>query len=193
MGELMRFGLLFAATIASVIGIGGYTSELSRAVELAVELRDGKVYFDQPPRLVEAVTNFNDVNFWDPTYYFTVSLPENAVEPLSRITINQHEGVDNMMSRLEDVYVFEGARRSNQGRRRTIQNVIVDKKNRTLSLVLNPPIQPGKTITIAMEPVQNPSVSGVYLFGVTAFPQGEKPHGQFLGYGRLQFYNSNIR
>lgn len=31
--------------------------------------------------------------------------------------------------------------------------------------------------------------SGVYLFGVTAFPAGEKSHGQFIGFGRLHFYN----
>jgi len=36
--------------------------------------------------------------------------------------------------------------------------------------------------------VRNPCYGGAYLFGLTAFPQGEVPHGQFLGYGRIHFY-----
>ncbi|HEY9294790.1 MAG TPA: DUF2808 domain-containing protein [Phormidium sp.] len=42
---------------------------------------------------------------------------------------------------------------------------------------------------MALDPVRNPCFSGVYLFGVTAFPQGEKAHGQFLGFGRFHFYD----
>jgi hypothetical protein len=84
--------------------------------------------------------------------------------------------------------VFEGTRR-NQGQKLTLQDITADSKTRTVSLILNPPVPPGKTVTIAMKPVQNPTVSGVYLYGVTAYPAGAKSHGQFLGYGRLQFYS----
>ena len=47
-------------------------------------------------------------------------------------------------------------------------------------------------ITVAIESQRNPSWSGVYEFGVTAYPTGENGLGQFLGYGRINFYgNSN--
>ncbi len=49
-------------------------------------------------------------------------------------------------------------------------------------------MSPGTKITIGLKAQQNPQRGGVYLFGVTAFAIGEKPHGQFLGFGRLQFY-----
>jgi hypothetical protein len=52
-------------------------------------------------------------------------------------------------------------------------------------VVFEPAIAPGKTVTVALRPVQNPNFPGVYLFGVTAFPPGEKVHGQFLGFGRF--------
>jgi Protein of unknown function (DUF2808) len=121
------------------------------------------------------------------TYYFTVSLPENAAEPLQQITINQHEGVDYIRFDLKNSFAFEGTR-SRKGQRVGLKDTTSDRKTQTVSLIFDPPISPGKTITIGLKPWQNPTVEGVYLFGVTAFPAGEKSHSQFLGFGRLQFY-----
>lgn len=56
-----------------------------------------------------------------------------------------------------------------------------DRKKQTVILNFDPPVTPGQTITIGLRPVQNPWISGVYLFGVTANPRGEKSHGQFRG------------
>ncbi len=177
------FRYLFGTALAAIVGITGYSTNSK-----AVQLRDGTFYFTQPPRLVEAATTYNDVSIWGATYYFTLSVPSNAGEPLQRITINQREGIDNIRYRLKDSYVFEGTRR-NQGQKLALQDITASGKTRTVSLILNPPVPPGRNITIAMKPVQNPTVSGVYLFGVTAYPAGEKSYGQFLGYGRLQFYS----
>jgi hypothetical protein len=55
-------------------------------------------------------------------------------------------------------------------------------------VTFDPPVPPGKIITIGLRPTRNPLYDGVYLFRVTAFPPGEKATGQFLGFGRLQFY-----
>ncbi|MBC6422916.1 MAG: DUF2808 domain-containing protein, partial [Hormoscilla sp. SP12CHS1] len=54
-----------------------------------VTLRDGKVYFVQ---LVRAATTNNGARMRGATYYFTISLPENADEPLQRVTIYQRLG-----------------------------------------------------------------------------------------------------
>lgn len=51
-------------------------------------------------------------------------------------------------------------------------------------------VQPGTTVTITLEVKRNPSTSGTYLFGVTAYPVGEKGIGSFLGHGRLFFYDN---
>ncbi|ARV60213.1 hypothetical protein BZZ01_17655 [Nostocales cyanobacterium HT-58-2] len=184
----MRTAFLLGTAIACTAVIGGYTANLTQAVQL----RDGKVYFVQPPQLVSAVTTYKDTYVWGATYYFTISLPENAGEPLQRITINQREGADRVRFDLKDTFAFEGTR-SNEGQKLTLKDVTSDRETKTLSLTFDPPVSPGRNITIALKPVQNPMVSGVYLFGVTAFPPGEQAHGQFLGYGRLQFYNYGPR
>lgn len=188
----MRLLMLLGSAIATIAMMEGYTFEPSRAIQL----QDGTVYFAQPPRLVSAVTTYNDVYVWGATYYFTVSLPDNAGEPLQKLTINQREGVDYVRFRLKDSFAFEG-NRSAKGQKLGLKDATSDasrqaasrlRKTQTLSLTFDPPVSPGKTITIGLKPVQNPTVAGVYLFGVTAFPAGEKSHGQFLGFGRLQFY-----
>ena len=65
----------------------------------------------------------------------------------------------------------------------------IDEDQQSVTLTFDPPVAPGNTVTIALEPERNPRRSGVYLFGVTAYPSGEKTYGQFLGYGRLHFYD----
>lgn len=167
------------------IALGGFATQATQAVQL----RDGTVYFTQPPELVTATNTFKGVNEWGATYYFTLNLPQNAGEPLQRVTINQHEGTSDIRFDLEDSRAFEGTR-DRQGTRLTLSEVTRNKETKTVSLIFNPPVPPGKTITIGLRPVKNPMYSGVYLFGVTAFPQGQKSHGQFLGFGRLHFYDS---
>ncbi|MEA5596570.1 DUF2808 domain-containing protein [Rivularia sp. UHCC 0363] len=179
----MRFAIILI-TLACIIGIDS-TLKLSQAVQL----RDGKVYFVQVPRLVKATTTFDDVNIWGATYYFTVQVPSDAGEPLQKITINQHSGLDNINFDLKDSFAISGTTKSEK--EKLPLQITEKRREKTVSLTFNPPVEPGKTINIALKPIRNPSVEGVYLFGVTAFPAGEKSHGQFLGYGRLHFYRNN--
>ena len=180
----MRVAFLFSTAIACLAAIGAYSVSSSQAVQL----QDGTVYFVQPPSLEGAETTYNDVYVWGATYYFTINLPENAGEPLQRVTINQYEGVDRIYYNLKDTSATETGV-SHKKHKLALKDVTSDRKTRTISLTFDPPVPPGRTIKIALKPQQNPTVQGVYLFGVTAFPPGEKSHGQFLGYGRLQFYS----
>ncbi|MBD2383873.1 DUF2808 domain-containing protein [Cylindrospermum sp. FACHB-282] len=179
----MRLARLFSTTLIAISVIGGNAD--------AIQFQDGTVYFVHPPRLVETATTFNDVRVWGATYYFTVTLPEDAGEPLQRITINQREGVDDIRYDLHNSFAFEG-NRSGKQQRVKLKDATSNQKTRTVSLRFEEPVPPGKTITIALKPWQNPSFEGIYLFGVTAFPTGEKSHGQFLGFGRLHFYSHSF-
>jgi Protein of unknown function (DUF2808) len=154
---------------------------------LTVSLGDGTVYFVAPPRLMGATATFNATNAWGATYYFTLSLPENADEPLQRVTIKQQEGGDDIRYDLEATRAFIGTRRDRK-ERINLGAVTQNQETQTISVTFDPPVPPGNTVTLALYPKQNPTVSGVYLLGVTAFPPGEKVHGQFLGFGRLHFY-----
>lgn len=181
----MRVATILGITLALTAGIGGVAAQLTQAIQL----RDGTVYFAQPPDLVEATTTFKTVYVWSATYYFTISIPKKAGEPLQRVTITQREGrTDNIRYDLDDSRAFVGTR-NRKGARLTLGEVTQERSTRTVSVAFDPPVTPGQTVTIGLRPVRNPSFSGVYLFGLTAFPSGEKSRGQFLGYGRLHFYN----
>lgn len=108
------------------------------------------------------------------------------MEPLKIVEIAQTEGFDVPRYELERTKVFAGDRR-NRGKSFTIETVT--NSDRTLTLTLEEAIPPGTTFTLGLYPVRNPNTTGVYLFSVTAFPQGEKPQKAFLGFGRLHFYD----
>ncbi len=150
-------------------------------------------YFTQPPRLTYANTTYDNVRESAVTYYFTIKLiklPDEAGTPLQKITINQHEGLEYIRFNLKKSFVFEGTR-SKKGKKLKLKDITSDKKTKTVSLIFDPPVLPGKTITVDLQARQNPVSEGIYLFGVKAFPVGEKSRGQFLGFGRLHFYSSD--
>lgn len=183
--KIMRVGTLFGITLSLAISIAG----VAVTVTQAVQLRDGTVYFVEPPKLVKATTTYNDVNILGGTYYFTINVPENAGESLQKVTIAQKEGAEDIDYNLNDTRAFVGTSNRKETRLK-LGPVTNERKTRTISVNFDPPVTPGQIITIALRPVNNPSFSGVYLLGVTAFPVGEKSHGQFLGFGRFQFYSN---
>jgi hypothetical protein len=65
------------------------------------------------------------------------------------------------------------------------------KNTGEITIAFEQPVQPGQTVTVAVKSEANPTFGGVYLFGVTAYPAGESSLGQFLGYGRINFYGSS--
>jgi len=164
------------------LGMAGSFGPAAQAIQLA----DGTVYFAQPPRLLKASTTFNSARAWGATYYFTLQVPSNAGEPLQRLMIQQRQGPDTVQFDLDDTRAFEA---DNRDQKFTLGEIERDRKERSVTLAFDPPIPPGKTVTVGLRPHYNPAVGGVYLFGVTAFPAGEKSHGQFLGFGRLHFYD----
>jgi len=156
----------------------------------AVKLPDGRVAFEKSPRLTNVITTFNSTSVWGAKYYFTLELPENAGEPLSKVIIQQREGVEAIRFQLEKTLAFEG-NHTDKGENLTVKNVTQDEETGEISVIFDQEISPGTTFTVGLKPVKNPDYSGVYLFGVTAFPQGEKPEGLYLGVGRLHFYRSS--
>ena len=184
----MRVATPLGTTLALVAGMGGVTTPVTQAVQL----RDGTFYFVQPPDLVSATTTQKGVNVWGATYYFTINIPEKAGEPLQRVTFTQRDGTDRVRFDLEDSRAFMGTR-YDKGAKLTLGEVTRDDEKRIVSVRFDPPVPPGRTITVGLRPKRNPRFSGTYLFGVTAFPVGEKSHGQFLGFGRFQFYGNDGR
>ncbi|MCL6435819.1 MAG: DUF2808 domain-containing protein [Leptolyngbyaceae cyanobacterium HOT.MB2.61] len=155
----------------------------------AVQLSDGTVAFTGAPRLEGASASQSAAYFWGSWYSFTITLPENAGEPLQKVAISQEDNVSYAHFDLRKTEAYEGTRRRS-GRRLPIQDVTLDPNKRLITVLFDPPVSPGKTITIELYADRNPYAGGVYLYGVTAFPAGEKARGQFLGFGRIHIYDS---
>jgi len=182
------FGLAIVAASSSVL----LQSSLTLSSQ-AVQLRDGKVYFVHPPSLISAATTERQTSSSGASYYFTLSVPEDAGEPLQQVEIAQRDG--STQARLiqfdaEASRAFIGTRRD-RGDELNLGENRFDRDAQTLSIVFDPPVPPGTTVTLELQPKRNPRRDGIYLFGVTAYPSGSDAYGQFLGYGRLQFDGSD--
>jgi hypothetical protein len=171
---------------AAVVAVGAVSSQA-----IAVQLADGMTYFERPPSLLDATSNRDTVARAGGTYYFTLDVPENAGEPLGQVAIAQYQG-NSSRQRVEfeadETTAFQGTR-SDRGEGIRVSAANFDDETRTLSVIFEPAIAPGTTVTVAARPERNPRSEGVYLFGVTAYPEGVDPYGQFLGYGRFHFYS----
>jgi hypothetical protein len=173
---------------SNVLAVTLAISTVATASAQAIQLADGTVYFAYPPQLISATSTFKEAYSPFATYYFTLNVPANAGEPLQRVTINQKEGTVAVRFNLKDTKAFVGTAGDTR-QRLSLVGATREKKTQTISITFNPPVPPGEIVTISLSPHRNP-LDGVYLFGVTAFPAGAKPHGQFLGFGRLQFYGT---
>lgn len=176
----------YVSRFLSTLLIGAGVCSLPQLAANAVTLGSGAIAFSQPPRLVSASTPYNEASVSDTTYYFTVEVPATAGEALKQVTFTQVSGIENIEFNQNDTAAFVGTR-DRRGEKLAVKTATSnDKQNFTVNFAQ--PISPGQTVTIALRPYRNPSNSGVYLFGVKGFPSGEQTIGQFLGVGRLQFY-----
>jgi hypothetical protein len=150
----------------------------------------GQSFFNHPPRLNRAAA-FPNIGYVASTYEFTLTVPEDAGQPLKAVTIMQATNAETVKFDVAHSRAFAGRRAMGS----EIQLASVGGNQPAnpgeVTIVFDQPVQPGSTITIALAARRNPISNGVYLFGVTAYPDGENGLGQFLGYGRLSFYGSS--
>jgi hypothetical protein len=139
------------------------------------------------PTLVSADAPYNSVNYLLPQYFFTINLPAEANQSLGQVTIQQQESPYTIQFVLDKTQAFQGTE-NKQGQALELKEVTQDPQTQTINVSFDPPVPPDTTFTISLQARQNPSVGGVYLFTVQAFPAGENPMGLDLGVGRLQFY-----
>ncbi|GBF82888.1 DUF2808 domain-containing protein [Aphanothece sacrum] len=159
---------------------------------LAVELGNGITIFNKSPRLIDMVTTLSSIRAWGANYYVTIELPKNVGESLQKLTIKQSQGAEIISYDLTETLAFEGTP-LNRGNSLTVAKAKQNLDTNEITIILDPPVPPGNTITVGLKPKINPEIGGVYLFGITAYPTGEKPQGLYLGPGRLRFYQHSDR
>lgn len=148
-------------------------------------------FFLRSPRLTDAMTTYNQVRVWSATYYFTIALPEDAGQPIARVTVAQREGFENINFIADRTIAFLGTR-DNRGAAIPL-TAKWDSSSQTVDILLENSVPPGSSVTIGIKPTANPDYGGIYLYGVTAYPPGKNARGLYLGVGRLQFYRGGFR
>ncbi|MGF1513520.1 MAG: DUF2808 domain-containing protein [Elainellaceae cyanobacterium] len=177
--HLLSLGL--AAT-----GIAGL---LAASSVTGVQVGD-RVAFDRAPRLIRSATSSSSPNT-SAHYQFTIEVPADAGEPLQAVQVTPHNHVEDIVLDHDDSEAFEGDSfaggpdlpLSSIGGPTTVEGEAL--------FVFDPPVMPGRTVTIELDAENNPAQGGVYQYGITAYPTGPNGIGMFLGYGRLHLFDNN--
>ncbi|MCL6433034.1 MAG: DUF2808 domain-containing protein [Leptolyngbyaceae cyanobacterium HOT.MB2.61] len=155
----------------------------------AGQLQDGRFYFDHAPRLVRTVSTL-PATHQPSTYQFTVKVPEDAGANLHALRITQDPNANQVNFDVNRSSAFLGDSLAG-GPAVSLANVggTMPTDSNEVMVVFAPPISPGQTVTVELQTDANPDSSGIYLFGVTAFPQGQNSPGIPLGHGRVNVYD----
>jgi hypothetical protein len=172
----------FLRTGTLLLGILLPTSLLTLSA-IAVPLKNGGSVFNRAPSLIETSTS-TKIPGVPATYKFTISVPEDAGEPLQAVTITPRENVESLRFDENESRAFAG------GSALHLASIGGDQpsNSKEVTVVFDPPVSPGSTVTVSLKAKNNPEFGGVYLFGITAFSAGENSPGLFLGNGTLHFY-----
>jgi hypothetical protein len=199
MHRLIGVGVVAAVMTGADLqpGLSQSSPQLTPEAQLEPPPAANRGFFLSPPRLVDAETTFSRVAYSNAIYFFIVEIPDNAGSPLQQLQIAQRDASTHARRveyELEDTQAFFGTP-DDRGDDLNLSNTQYDRQSQTLTVRFEPPIPPGTILTLRLRPERNPRMSGVYLFGVTAYPTGTpergQERGQFLGYGRLHFYDSD--
>jgi Protein of unknown function (DUF2808) len=153
-------------------------------------LSNQQKFFSHPPTLIRTNALYT-MPYTPSTYEFTISLPADAGAPLKAVTIVQDQNLETIKFNPRQSKAFAGKRYA-AGPEIPLASIGgAQDAPGTAMVVFDQPVQPGSIVTVAVEAKANPNWGGVYEFGVTAYPTDENGRGQFLGYGRINFYGGH--
>lgn len=180
---MLHLSLSFRRLVYAVVLSAGLVSG-SSTLAIAGERSNGQFFFDHAPRLVRTETSTIAATYMGgTTYEFTIAVPSNAGAPLQAITISQTANPRTVEFN------------PNQSRAIAVNGAniplssIGGAQGKETTIAFQQPIPPGETVTVLLNVDRNPDSAGAYLFGITAYPQGDQINGLFLGYGRVQLYS----
>lgn len=186
----MKTRYLAMALGASLV-IGAIAHIALHPTAQAIELANGTTAFVRPPQFLDAFTTNDSVMRRNATYFFTLDLPPDADAPLQSVVIVPQNLTRYLQPyRLEQTVAFEGTPGDSQNAL-GLGQVSVDEDTKAVTVEFDPPIAPGKLVTIGLRPQRNPRLDGTYIFRVTAVPEGDQPQTHIAGHGQLNFIDND--
>lgn len=157
---------------------------------VAQSLNQEQTFFNRAPRLVRTAAS-SLATMTPATYQFTLEVPPNAGAPLQAVKIAPEQNFRTADLNQTQATAFLGNSFAG-GTPLPLASIGGEQpaNHHEVTVVFNPPIAPGQTVTVSVPADRNPDDAGVYLFGVTAYPQGNNSPGLFLGYGRVDIYDN---
>ena len=183
----VRTLLILTVTGLLTVPISAAISQTLPARQIAsIELEDRPTLFSYPLDVLN-VRVPNNWQYQRSDYRFTIDIPAAAEKPLQKVTFTQVEGADYPRFSDRRTYAYEGGDRSQK------LNISTDNDwdNRTVTVTFDPPVLPGRQITVALN-AANPR-DGIYIYEVAATPPDTEGLGQRIGIERLNFYQGSDR
>ena len=150
----------------------------------AIELFSGRTFFEKSPSLIRSSATHTAPSV-PSVYKFTIAVPLEAGEPLKAVKIKQKPSYQMISF---DVSKTQAYIAKDSGEDEFISLASIGgqaEKDGEITIVLDKPVQPGSTVTVALKVKNNPEYGGIYSFGVTAFPEGKSSSGLYLGSARF--------
>ena len=183
----MKTRYLAMALGASLV-IGAIAHIALHPTAQAIELANGTTAFVRPPQFLDAFTTNDSVMRRNATYFFTLDLPPDADAPLQSVVIVPQNLTRYLQPyRLEQTVAFEGTPGDSQNAL-GLGQVSVDEDTKAVTVEFDPPIAPGKLVTIGLRPQRNPRLDGTYIFRVTAVPEGRSTPNPYSWPWTAQLY-----
>ena len=122
------------------------------------------------------------------TYYFTIKVPETAINSVKAVTITQKPALETIKFALDR---SQASVDNEQAGALPVQLTSIggvqNNENNEVTVVFDEAIQPGNTVTVGLKALSNPDIGGIYSFGVTVFPEDQTSDGLYLGNARFHF------
>ncbi|ESA38333.1 hypothetical protein N836_33430 [Leptolyngbya sp. Heron Island J] len=157
----------------------------------AIELADGTTAFIQPPQFLNASTTNDSVMRRNATYFFTLDLPANADAPLQSVVIEPQNLTRYLQPYQLDRTIAFAETPGDEQSELSLGDVSIDENTKAVTVEFEPPVEPGRLVTIGLRPQRNPRLDGTYVFRVTAIPEGDQPQAHIAGHGRLYFIDND--
>ena len=179
----------------SIFLLGTTLTLTAQAIPNSASATEFPTAFETALKLTRAASTYDYINFYPATYQFAIQIPKEVKQPLARISITvpgEFGPFGTNLPRKEDISAFIPTE-PDAMRPQVAQRVLptqINIEGRTVLIDFPEPIPSPQTVTVQFGLMRNPSLGGIYLFEVNAFPSGSKAVKQFVGFGRLVFKDS---